>query len=168
MNLFILRHGLAAERGDLGYTHDFARPLTPAGRSQLHQIAAALRAMALRFDAILSSPLVRAQETAGIVAAGLKIKTEPAPVDELKPAGDMKKLIQRIAALAPPPENILLVGHEPDLSQLISLLVTGKTTAGFALKKSGLAKLEIEKELRAGKCAILAWLLTPGQMELMG
>ena len=168
MNLFLLRHGLAVEGGDLDYAHDFARPLTLAGRSQLHQIATALRLMALRFDVIFSSPLVRAQETAGIVAAALKIKTEPAPVDELKPDGDMKKLMQRIAALAPPPENILLVGHEPDLSQLISLLVTGKTTAGFALKKSGLAKLEIEKELRAGKCAILAWLLTPGQMELMG
>jgi phosphohistidine phosphatase len=166
MNLFLLRHGLAVKGGGLDYAHDFARPLTLAGRSQLHQIAAALRVMALRFDVILSSPLVRAQETAGIVAAALKIKTEPAPVDELKPAGDMKKLMQRIAALAPPPGNILLVGHEPDLSQLISLLVTGKTGAGFVLKKCGLAQLEIEK-LRTGKCATLAWLLTSGQMELM-
>jgi phosphohistidine phosphatase SixA len=74
--------------------------------------------------------------------------------------------MQRIAALAPPPENILLVGHERDLSQLISLLVTGKTGAGFALKKCGLAQLEIEK-LRTGKCATQAWRLTSGQVELM-
>jgi len=66
----------------------------------------------------------------------------------------------------PAPKKILLVGHEPDLSQLISLLVTGKTGAGFALKKCGLALLEIEK-LRTGKCATLACLLTSGQMELM-
>ena len=90
MNLFLLRHGLAVEGGGLDYAHDCARPLTLAGRSQLHQIAAALRVMALRFDVILSSPLVRAQETAGVVAAALKIKTEPVEVDELKPSGDKK------------------------------------------------------------------------------
>jgi len=52
------------------------------------------------------------------------------------------------------------------LSELISLLVTGKVGAGFALKKAGLAKLELEN-LRAGKCATLAWLLTPAQMKLL-
>jgi phosphohistidine phosphatase len=166
MNLFLLRHGRAVEGGGLDSAHDFARPLTAAGRSQLRQIAATLRVMALRFDVIWSSPLVRAQETAGIVAAALKIKTEPVLADELKPSGDIKKLIQSIAALAPPPENILLVGHGPDLSQLISLLVTGKTGAGFVLKKCGLAQLEIET-LRTEKCATLVWLLTSGQMELM-
>lgn len=64
------------------------------------------------------------------------------------------------------PENLLLVGHEPDLSKLISLLVAGKIGPGFALKKAGLAKLEVES-LRAGQCATLAWLLTPTQMNLM-
>jgi phosphohistidine phosphatase len=92
MNQFILRHGLAVEGGDLDYAHDFARSLTAAGRSQLHQIAAALRVMALRFDAIWSSPLVRARQTAGIVAMALKIKTEPVLADELKPSGDIEKL----------------------------------------------------------------------------
>ena len=87
-------------------------------------------------------------------------------MDELQPGGNMPKLIQRILTLKPPPENILLVGHEPDLSNLIFWLVTGKTGAGFALKKSGLAKLKIKK-LRAGKCATLAWLLTPAQLKLM-
>ena len=61
---------------------------------------------------------------------------------------------------------MLLVGHEPDLSNLISLLVTGSRDAGFTLKKAGVAKLEVEK-LCAGKCAALAWLLTPAQMKLM-
>ena len=59
-----------------------------------------------------------------------------------------------------------MVGHEPDFSELISLLVTGQTGASVALKKGGLAKLEIEK-IRDGKCATLAWLLTPTQMKLM-
>jgi phosphohistidine phosphatase len=166
MNLFLLRHGIAVERGDLDFANDDARPLTPKGKRQLRQAAAALRALELRFDAILSSPLVRARQTAEIVAAELKLQKRLAFADELKPGGSAKKLVQKIAALKPPPENILLVGHEPDFSELISLLVTGATGAGFALKKGGLAKLEIEK-LRAGKCATLAWLLTPAQMKLM-
>jgi len=166
MKLFLLRHGIAVERGDLDFANDAERPLTPKGKRQLRQAAAALRALELRFDAILSSPLVRARQTAEIVAAELKSKRRPAFADELKPGGSAKKLVQKIAALESPPENLLLVGHEPDFSEFISRLVTGKTGAGFALKKGGLAKLEIEK-LRVGKCATLAWLLTPTQMKLM-
>lgn len=166
MELFLLRHGLATERGTSGFAKDAARPLTLQGRRQLRKIAAAMRQMELSFDVILSSPFLRTRQTAEIVAKELKLKKRLAFVDELQPGGNMPKLIQRILTLKPPPENILLVGHEPDLSNLIFWLVTGKTGAGFALKKSGLAKLKIKK-LRAGKCATLAWLLTPGQMKLM-
>ena len=160
MELFLLRHGRAVERGTPGFANDADRPLTPQGRRQLRKIAAAMRQMELSFDAILSSPFLRARQTAEIVAAELKLKKRLAFSDELQPGGNAKKLTQRLAALKPQPETILLVGHEPDLSNLISWLVTGETGAGFALKKGGLAKLEIKK-LRAGKCATLAWLLTP-------
>lgn len=167
MNLFLLRHGIAAERGDFDYQNDAGRPLTTKGRRQLRKVAAALRGMKLRFDVIWSSPLVRARQTADIVAAELKLKQRLAFTDALKPGGDAKTLVQKIAALKPAPENLLLVGHEPDLSELISLFVTGNTAADFALKKGGLAKLEAD-QLRAGKCATLVWLLTPVQMKLMG
>ena len=166
MNVFILRHGIAVEPGAPGYENDDERPLMPKGRSQLHKIAAAIRAMELRFDLILSSPLVRARQTAEIVAADLKVERRLAFADELRPGGDPKRLVQKINALKPKPENIMLVGHEPGLSRLISLFTTGETDAGMVLKKGGLAKLEMEK-LRAGKCAALAWLLTPAQMKLM-
>ena len=166
MELFLLRHGLAVERGTAGIVNDADRPLTPHGRRQLHKIAAAMWQMKLSFDVILSSPLLRARQTAELVAKELKLKKRPAFADELQPGGNAKILIQSLAALKPPPENVLLVGHEPDLSNLISWFVTGTTGAGFALKKSGLAKLEIKK-LRAGKCATLAWLLTPAQLKLM-
>lgn len=166
MNLYLLRHGLAVERGTPGFEADASRQLTPKGRRQLHKIAAAIRGMNVRLDMILSSPLVRAHQTAEIVAADLKLKKQLALADELKPGGDAKKLIRKITALKPQPENILLVGHEPDLSGLISALVAGRPGAGFALKKGGLAKLEMEK-LRAGQCAILAWLLAPGHTKLM-
>ncbi|HEX7569103.1 MAG TPA: phosphohistidine phosphatase SixA [Verrucomicrobiae bacterium] len=166
MNLFLLRHGIAAERGTPGHENDFDRALTPKGKEQLRTVAAAARAMELRFDAILSSPLVRARQTAEIIAAELKLKKHLTLADELKPGGAAKKLVQKISGLKPSPENVLLVGHEPDFSELISLFITGHTGGGFALRKGGLVKLEIEK-LRAGKCALLAWLLTPAQMKLM-
>jgi phosphohistidine phosphatase len=166
MNLFLLRHGLAVERGSPGFANDAVRPLTPKGRRQLLKTTAALKKMELSFDLIFSSPLLRAKQTAEIVAGALKLKRRLVFAAELPPGGDAQKLIQRISALKPPPQNILLVGHEPALGELISLLVTGTAGAGFALKKGGLAKLEAER-LCAGNCATLAWLLTPAQMKLM-
>ena len=166
MNLFILRHGPAVERGTPGFENDAARPLTPKGKRQLRNIAAAMENMDLRLDLILSSPLLRAKQTAEIAAAGLKLKKRLAFSDELRPDGDVKKLILQLGELKPAPENILLVGHEPYLSRLISSLVSGGENLAMDFKKGGLCKLEAEK-LRNGKCATLAWLLTPRQMRLM-
>lgn len=166
MNLFLLRHGIAVERGTPGFENDALRPLTPKGRRQLRRVAVAVRTMELRFDVVLSSPLVRARQTAEVVAKELRLKRRLKTAEELSPGGSAKKLVQKINLLKTVPENLLLVGHEPDLGELISLLVTGKTGAGFALKKAGLAKLEIES-LTVGQCATLAWLLTPGQMKWM-
>ncbi len=166
MNLYLLRHGLAVERAEFDYANDAARPLTPKGRRQLRLVGAGLRAMGLRFDAIFSSPLLRARQTAEIVAAGLKLKKRLAVADELKPGGSVHKLVKSIRGLKPVPENVLLVGHEPDFSEWISLFVTGSGDGGFVLKKGGLAKLELER-LRAGKCALLAWLVTPAQLKRM-
>ena len=166
MNLFLLRHGVAMKRGDLDFADDELRPLTAGGRRQLRQTGAALRKLGPKFDLILSSPLVRARQTAEIVAAELKLKKRLAFADELKPGGSPKKLVEKISRQHPAVKKTLLVGHEPDLSRLISLLVTGGPGLLLDFKKGGLAKLEIE-ELRAGKCAMLAWLLTPKQMKLM-
>jgi phosphohistidine phosphatase len=166
MELFILRHGLAVEPGTPGFESDFDRPLIPKGKRQLRQSCAALRKMELNFDQILSSPHIRAKETAEIVAAELKLKKRLQFSEHLKPGGNYRKLVLEICPPKPTPKSILLVGHEPDLSQLISLLLTGKPDGGFALKKGGVAKLQVET-LRAGQCATLAWLLTPKLMQRM-
>lgn len=167
MNLFLLRHGLAVEREEFDFASDGLRPLTAKGRRQLHQTCAALLRLKLGFNQIFSSPLVRARQTAEIVATNLKLKKRLVVADELKPGGNLKKLVWKIHRQKPAVRNLLLVGHEPDLSRLISALVTGGPGLQLDFKKGGLAKLEIEK-LRAGQCAALAWLLTPKQMKLMG
>jgi phosphohistidine phosphatase len=166
MELYLLRHGRAVERGDPEFADDSARPLTPQGRRQLRQSCATLRKLKLKFDLILSSPLVRARQTAEIVAAELRCKKPPCFSENLRPGGDRIRLLAELKALGASAEKVLLVGHEPDLGGLICLLVTGKTGAGFPLKKGGLAKLEIGK-LRAGQCAALAWLLAPKLMKAM-
>jgi len=166
MNIFLLRHGLAVEREEMDFAGDDARPLTPKGRRQLRKVAAAMRLLKLDLSVIFSSPLVRAQQTTEVIVKQLKFKRKPVITYDLRPGGNAEKLIHQLAALKPVPRNILLVGHEPDLSELLSLLVAGTITGGFSFKKAGLAKLETEK-LRAGQCATLAWQLTPGQMKLM-
>jgi phosphohistidine phosphatase len=166
MNLFLLRHGIAVERGTVGCETDADRPLTPKGERRLGQIADAMDAMGLTFSLILSSPYVRARQTAEIIADALGLKKKLEFSEALMPGGDAKALIAKLNKLDPMPENVLLVGHEPFLSELISTLTSGDPGVGIDFKKGGLCKLEVES-LRHGRCATLAWLLTPRQMGLM-
>lgn len=166
MNLYILRHGIAVERGEPGFKTDADRPLTPKGKRQLRQIAAAMKNLEVHLDLILSSPFLRARQTAEMVAQRLGLKQRLAFSDELAPDGNPKALIQQLNELKPASENILLVGHEPYLSQLVALLISGKAATTIDLKKGGLCRLETDS-LHFGRCTTLAWLLTPKQMKWM-
>ena len=166
LNLYVLRHGIAVERGTPGYAQDADRPLTPKGERKLWQSTEAMAALELRLDLILSSPFLRARQTAEIVAEALKTRKKLEFSDSLTPGGSTQKLVELLNRLQPPPENILLVGHEPYLSGLISLLATGRERLLLVLKKGGLCKLTVVG-LKHGRCASLEWLLTPRQMALM-
>jgi phosphohistidine phosphatase len=167
MDLYILRHGIAVEPGSPGYAKDADRPLTPEGVRKLRQVAQAMEALGLSFDLILSSPYVRARQTAECVAKTLKAARKRVELaDSLTPGGSTKKLVELLNRLQPTPESVLLVGHEPYLSGLISLLVSGKESFTVTMKKGGLGKLSTES-LQHGRCAALEWLLTPKQMALM-
>jgi phosphohistidine phosphatase len=166
MNLYFLRHGIAVEPGTAGYEKDADRPLTPEGERKLGQIAEAMKALELTFDLILSSPYLRARQTAEIVAEAFTARKKLQFSSSLACGGDTKELVNDLNRLRPYPENVLLVGHEPYLSGLISLLVADNTTSAVVMKKGGLCKLSTES-LKHGRCAALAWLLTPKQMALM-
>jgi len=167
MNLYILRHGIAVERGTPGVDKDADRSLTPKGERRLWRITEAMLALELSFDLILSSPYLRARQTAEIVAEAFKARKKLELLDSLTPYGDAKTLIQHLNRIQPAPESILLVGHEPYLSELIARLVSGSVSSSVTLKKGGLCKLTTAS-LKYGRCAALDWLLTPKQMELMG
>ncbi len=167
MNLYILRHGIAVERGASDVDKDADRSLTSKGEKELWRITEAMKALNLSFDHIVSSPYRRARQTAEIVAEAFKARKKLALLDSLTPDADAKTLIEHLNRLRPGPESVLLVGHEPYLSDLISQLVSGGASFPVAMKKGGLCKLATAS-LKYGRCATLEWLLTPKQMELMG
>jgi len=166
MNLYLLRHGLAVEPGAPDYPKDSDRPLTPKGERKLGKIAEAMESLELSFDWILYSPYVRARQTAEIVAEAFALSKKLEMTETLTPAGSTKKLIEMIRHRHPEPENVLLVGHEPFLSQLISLLVSGNNELAVTMKKGGLCMLSAER-VEHGRCATFEWLLTPKQMCLL-
>ena len=105
MQLFLLRHGLAVERGTHGFEVDDTRPLTPKGCRQLRKTAAAMKKWEPDFDLILSSPLVRAKQTAEIVAASLKLKKHLKFSDTLAPGNAPANVIRLLEQEKPAPEK---------------------------------------------------------------
>jgi phosphohistidine phosphatase len=164
MNLYLLRHGIAVERGTRGFENDADRPLTLKGEERMKDIARAMKAMELEFDLILTSPYVRARHTAELVADEFKARQILQNSEHLSCEGDPKKLVIELGRLKL--ENVLLSGHEPYLSELISTLVFGEPTRSVLMKKGGLCKLSTDA-LKFGRCATLEWLVAPRQMLLM-
>jgi phosphohistidine phosphatase len=169
MNLYILRHGIAGAPGEDGLPKnltDADRPLSAKGRQRLWSVTGAMRKLELEFDVVMSSPLLRARQSAQIVTEALDLRRKLVLTDHLAPEGSPDSLIELINEPHRRAKNVLLVGHEPYLGKLIAWLVTGSAAGAIDLRKGGLAKLEAEK-LRYARCATLMWLLTPKQMLLM-
>jgi len=166
MDLYILRHAIAVERGTPGYASDADRPLTAEGERKLRKVVRAMERLKLSFDLVLSSPYVRARRTAEIVAGALGCR-QKLKLSEHLAANDSRQFIQLLRTKRPLPRSVLIVGHEPYLSRLISLLASGEPRSHVTLKKAGLCKLTIAS-LRHDRCAMIEWLLTPHQMQLMG
>ncbi len=163
MELFILRHGIAVERGTPGYEDDRIRPLTKKGRERLHIIARTMKEFGISFDVVLSSPYERAKQTAAVVSEILDVKDSLRLVDALTPDGDDEEVIDLLREEYAGAKHILLVGHEPYLSGLIARLLAGEKGVEIILKKGGLCKLKIDS-LRYDCCATLEWLMTPKWM----
>jgi phosphohistidine phosphatase len=165
MELYILRHGLAGEFGDPRYPDDSQRPLTAEGRSKMHQAALGMKAMGLSFDLAFSSPYLRARQTAEIVCKQLDCLGVLRITENLEPGQDPRKLIAEINQNDLKNKSVLLTGHEPFLSGLMTYLISGSHSPQIEFKKGALCKLEAG-ELKYGRCAELHWLLTSKQMGM--
>jgi phosphohistidine phosphatase len=166
MKIYILRHGLAVDRGAPGIARDFDRPLTPKGKRKLRKISSAIKKRKIAFDQIFTSPYVRARQTAEMVAESLGLADRVQRTECLSPEGNPTGVVHFLIALKPRGEKVLLVGHEPNLSELISFLSSGHQGTRINLKKGALCRLSADK-LRNGKCAALDWLLTPKQLCML-
>lgn len=166
MKLYIIRHAIADPIGPEG--DDSQRPLTVKGRTRMYRIAQGLKELGESIDLILTSPYLRANQTARILAKKLDLGKEAiVPTDALSPSGQAADLIQEINEKHSGAQSIALVGHEPHLSSLIALLLSGDPGLSITMKKGGVCHLSVEA-LQAGRCATLEWLLTPAQLAEIG
>jgi phosphohistidine phosphatase len=151
MIIYILRHGDAIEQG----YEDTERPLSSLGREQSLIVAKALKSLNVNVDAVLSSTLERAKQTGRIIEKELDIK-KFSMTQYLIPGSDHLELVKQLNELGL--DRVLLVGHEPHLSALLSLLVNGKTYSHIEIKKGSLALVETPSPVEKGK-GVLKWLL---------
>jgi phosphohistidine phosphatase len=162
MRLIIIRHAIAVERG----TPDIAdeeRPLTRKGERRFRAAARGLARIEARPDVLLTSPLPRARQTAEIAAqAWGKIKPKKADVlgggSFAEVAGILDKLPRDI--------TVAVVGHEPDVSELLAAILGSKDTAAFAFKKGGVATVEVAGPL--GQGGALVWAMPPRLLRRIG
>jgi len=160
---YVMRHGVAVTRDSAGFPDDSKRPLTPEGKQKMRKITAGLKRAGFDVDWIVTSPLVRAVETAEIVAEGLGRGVPLDFCDALAPGGSAEALIAFLAK-HPTRKRVLVVGHEPDLSELCSRLLGAGRHGNFAFKKGGccLITFDVFPPKSPGR---LVWWLTPRLMR---
>ncbi len=158
MRLYLMRHGAAVDLGDKGIFRDEDRPLTADGRRRTREAAAGLAGIGCRPARIVSSPLLRARETAELAAAELGIKGGIELLDALEPDARPEAAGRWLARQ--PPADLLLVGHLPQLPEFAAWLIGGAARARLDFRKAGAACVEFEERAAPGH-GLLAWLLTP-------
>jgi phosphohistidine phosphatase len=163
MDLYIFRHGIAHELSRSG--HDRDRELTSEGEQKTRDAGKALRKLGVEFDLVLSSPFARAWQTAEILVKELKCEDLLRKCEALASGEPSAGVLAELKREARKSNSILLVGHEPDLSQLISILLSGSPRLSIVMKKGGLCKLTCD--VPDAGAATLEWLLTPKLFERM-
>ena len=165
MHLYFMRHGIAVTRTSPGIHSDPERALTRKGIKRMRKAAKGLLALSIPFDRILTSPLKRARETAQLVAKVLNVADRLEEIQELTPDRSVQDLLSSLTTYRKE-QHILIVGHEPLLSDTVSFLLSRGKNMGIHLKKGGLCGIEVD-DLPAQKAAFLHWMLTPKQLRLL-
>ncbi len=155
MILYILRHANAGQRR-LNPGRDEKRPLDKEGIEQSRYLGRWLNALDTHVDLILSSPLKRATQSAAMVGNEIAYEQRIEQTPALRPDAtyeSFRQLLRQVSAL----EAVMVVGHNPNMSRFLSLLVTGGLSErGIEMKKGSVARVEM-----GAKRAVLNWLITP-------
>ena len=162
MNLYILRHGIAADRSG-EYPDDNLRPLTRKGISRMRREVEGMGAIGIAPDLIISSTLVRAIQTAEIALQGLSAPSRMANSEALVPWAHPSQILRELAASHASASSVMVVGHEPHLSSLVSYILTGKISWLIDLKKGALCSIDLSPSGRGQ----LLWALAPRQLRAL-
>ena len=165
LDCVLLRHGIAVER-DEWEGPDADRPLTERGAKRVAQVAVGLKWLDVQPTHVLSSPLIRAIETAKIVHRSLRVRSAVHIVDDLLPDAPPDRLLSILHDL-PPESCVLCVGHEPHLGMVASVTLAGKPSTAFPFKKAGACLIELSITAKPGR-GVLRWWLTPDQLRAIG
>lgn len=160
MTTFLLmRHGIAVDVGERGVTCDADRMLSAEGIRKAEDVVRGLADTGVGVDAVLSSPLLRASETASIAVRLLAPGTDMAFMDELAPGANVRHLLRM---LADDGRDLMVVGHMPDMAELAAGMLTASPRLYLQFKKAAVASITFPGPVEAG-AGRLDWLLQPRQ-----
>lgn len=164
LRVLTIRHAIAADAPSPG-APDELRPLTDKGKGKMRDAAEGLAHVMGkdRPDAIVSSPLVRARQTAEIVADVLGLK-DIENADALAAGAGAAAILRWLSRRRPAGQLLAIVGHEPDLSTFIGLAISGEPRSIIELKKGACCLIEFDSAVRTG-AAQLVWAMQPGQLR---
>ena len=162
-SLYLVRHAIAAERGD-DWPDDDKRPLTERGIARFKEAIAGLEPLGVGLDEVFTSPLVRAKQTADLLAAGMNAKPPVKILEALSPGHSPTAVLAQLAKVAKR-RRIALVGHEPGLGELAAHLIGAGRALPF--KKGGMCHIEVES-LTSRRAGALVWFVTPQVLRKLG
>jgi phosphohistidine phosphatase len=159
LQVYLIRHGIAAERTTA--IAEKQRPLTPEGHDKTQQVAQRLQELGIHFDQVLTSPLVRARQTAEILR-GAGLTSELQEFQGLAPGGCFADWLLWLqdSSLAHG-QSLGLVGHQPDLSQWAEILLWGEARGVLILKKAGIIGITLPAQEAPVGNSQLFWLTPP-------
>jgi phosphohistidine phosphatase len=162
VTLYLVRHAIAAERGP-DYPDDSRRPLTPKGAERFREVVAGLVMLDIELEEILTSPYVRARQTAELLAEGFVKPPKITNVHALA-EGQPVEVIDTLARYAKR-RHLALVGHAPAIGEVAARLLGHRKALDF--KKGGVACIEVEA-LPLPRPGVLAWFMPPRALRLVG
>jgi len=160
--LYLIRHAIAAERSD-AWPDDAKRPLTEDGIDRMRKAARGLARLDVTIDLVLTSPLVRAKQTAEIVAAAIDTRPAVTVIESLAPGASYNALMADLEKHARK-SRIALVGHEPGIGELAARFIGSRHAIEF--KKGAVCRIDLEAIPPAGP-GDLRWFMTPRVLRVV-
>jgi phosphohistidine phosphatase len=167
IRVVVVRHGPAFDRDPIRWPDDARRPLTPKGAAQTRRAARGLSRYLGKVDRIVTSGAVRCRATTNLIRVPMKDPPGAEIWRELAPGALAPPILQRLARTARAGQQVIIVGHDPTLTEFIGLSLVGEGTPFVRMGKGAATCLEFPRGVRAG-AGVLRWLATRKQLSRAG